>query len=135
MTLESIKRDFRARWGLILLYARALGKWMLLATAAGVSCGLVGTAFHLAVEIATELLSMTGVTVDTAQNGREAMERFAAAPEEGYYDIIFMDIQMPVMDGYEAARKIRSLDRGDAKTVWIVAMMANAFVEDMRISP
>ena len=55
MTLESIKRDFRARWGLILLYARALGKWMLLATAAGVSCGLVGTAFHLAVEIATEL--------------------------------------------------------------------------------
>ena len=80
------------------------------------------------------LLSMTGVTVDTAQNGREAMERFAAAPEEGYYDIIFMDIQMPVMDGYEAARKIRSLDRGDAKTVWIVAMTANAFVEDMRLS-
>ena len=77
---------------------------------------------------------MTGVAVDAAQNGREAVERFAAAPEEGYYDVIFMDIQMPVMDGYEAARKIRSLDRGDAKTVWIVAMTANAFVEDMRLS-
>ena len=89
---------------------------------------------ELNLEIATELLSMTGVAVDAAQNGREAVERFAAAPEEGYYDVIFMDIQMPVMDGYEAARKIRSLDRGDAKTVWIVAMTANAFVEDMRLS-
>lgn len=55
MTLEHIKRDLRARWDLALLYGRALGKWLLLATAAGVSCGLVGTAFHAAVEYVTEL--------------------------------------------------------------------------------
>ena len=55
MTLEHMKRDLRARWGLTALYARALGKWLLLATAAGVSCGLVGTAFHAAVETVTEL--------------------------------------------------------------------------------
>lgn len=55
MTLENIKRDLRVRWGLTVLYARALGKWLLLATAAGVSCGLVGTAFHVAVEYVTEL--------------------------------------------------------------------------------
>lgn len=55
MTLEAIKRDLRARWELSLLYARALGKWLALATAAGVSCGLVGSLFHVAVEAATEL--------------------------------------------------------------------------------
>ena len=51
MTLENIKRDLRTWWDLTVLYARALGKWLLLAAAAGLSCGLVGTAFHVAVEL------------------------------------------------------------------------------------
>lgn len=84
-------------------------------------------------EIAVELLSITGVQVETAENGLQAVEAFDRS-EEGYYHLIFMDIQMPVMNGYEAARKIRQLQRADAKTVWIVAMTANAFVEDIRLS-
>lgn len=55
MTFENIKQSLRVRWGLVLLYGRALGKWLLLATAAGVACGLVGSAFHVAVEAVTEL--------------------------------------------------------------------------------
>ncbi len=88
---------------------------------------------ELNLEIATELLRMTGIQVDTAEDGRQAVEKFAAS-SENYYDIIFMDIQMPVMDGYEAARHIRGMDRSDAESVWIAAMTANAFVEDARLS-
>ncbi|MDE7478741.1 MAG: response regulator [Lachnospiraceae bacterium] len=84
-------------------------------------------------EIAVELLSQTGVQVETAENGLRAVEAFKNSPE-GYYDLIFMDIQMPVMDGYEATRKIRQLPRADAESIWIVAMTANAFVEDIRLS-
>ena len=86
---------------------------------------------ELNLEIAVELLGMTGARVETAGNGQEALDRFRAAPE-GWYDLILMDIQMPVMDGYEAARRIRALDRPDAGSVCIAAMTANAFVEDVR---
>ena len=84
-------------------------------------------------EITMEMLSMFGVQVEVADNGARAVEKFKTSPE-GYFDMIFMDIQMPVMDGYEATRQIRSLSRTDAKSVWIVAMTANAFVEDIRLS-
>ena len=62
-------------------------------------------------------------------DGRQAVEAFAASPE-GFYDAILMDVMMPVMDGCDAARAIRALDRPDAKTVPIFAMTANAFAED-----
>ena len=88
---------------------------------------------ELNLEIASELLGMTGVQIDTAEDGQQALEKFSAAPEN-YYDIIFMDVQMPVMGGYESTRRIRTLARPDAQTVWIVAMTANAFVEDIRQS-
>lgn len=84
-------------------------------------------------EIAVEIFSLIGVQTEVADNGAQAVEKFAASPE-GYYDVIFMDIQMPVLNGYEATRKIRQLSRKDAESVWIVAMTANAFVEDIRLS-
>ena len=84
-------------------------------------------------EIAMELLSMIGVQVEVTDNGALAVEAFQAS-EEGHFDLIFMDVQMPVMNGYEATSNIRRLQRGDAQSVWIVAMTANAFVEDVRLS-
>lgn len=84
-------------------------------------------------EIAIELLSLIGVQVEEAENGARAVEIFEASPE-GYFDLIFMDVQMPVMNGYEATKKIRQMSRQDAKDIWIVAMTANAFVEDIRMS-
>ncbi len=82
-------------------------------------------------EIALEMLSANGVHAEVADNGAIALEKFQASPE-GYYDLIFMDVQMPVMNGYEATMHIRTLPRSDAGRVWIVAMTANAFVEDIR---
>jgi CheY-like chemotaxis protein len=78
----------------------------------------------------TELLSPCGITVDEAVNGEEAVSVFEKSPE-GYFSLILMDIQMPVMGGYEATRAIRALKRADAKTVPIIAMTANAYKEDI----
>ncbi len=84
-------------------------------------------------EIAVELLSAIGVRVEVADHGVQAVEKFQNSPE-GYFGLIFMDIHMPYMDGYEAARQIRKLDRKDAAKVPIVAMTADAFVEDVRMA-
>ena len=80
--------------------------------------------------IIEELLAPTQVMIDSAVNGLEAVDMFENS-EPGYYQLIFMDIQMPEMDGYEATLKIRALPRPDAKDIPIVAMTANAYKEDV----
>ena len=85
---------------------------------------------ELNAEIAEEILGMTGIAVECAADGIEAVDMVTECPD-GYYDIIFMDIQMPKMNGYDAARAIRAMSRNYCKQVPIVAMTANAFAEDV----
>lgn len=82
-------------------------------------------------EIARDLLSSYGFALDWAENGRLCVERFQASQAD-HYDAILMDIRMPVMDGYQAARAIRAMDRPDAREIPIIAMTADAFSEDIR---
>ena len=82
-------------------------------------------------EIIYAFLTKTGVKLESASNGREAVDMVSASPA-GYYDLILMDVQMPVMDGCTAAGTIRALERSDAKTLIIYALTANAFQEDIK---
>ncbi len=82
-------------------------------------------------EIASELLSALGLELEWAENGKICLEKFSQSPLY-YYDAILMDVQMPVMNGYEATAAIRALDRKDAASLPIVAMTADAFAEDVK---
>ncbi len=81
-------------------------------------------------ELATVILEEAGMKVTRVENGKRAVETWQSHPA-GTYDVILMDIMMPVMDGYAATRAIRALPRKDAKTIPIIAMTANAFAEDI----
>lgn len=84
----------------------------------------------LNMEIARFILEDQGMTVEGAVNGQEAVELFEKS-EPGYYSVILMDIMMPVLNGLDATRKIRTLNRTDAETIPVIAMSANAFSDDM----
>ena len=83
----------------------------------------------LNLEIAHELLALTGIAIEEATNGKMALNKYRNAPK-CYYDLIFMDIQMPVMDGYTATQEIRKSNCPDAATIPIIAMTANAYEKD-----
>ena len=84
-------------------------------------------------EIASEFFAEANIITYIAHNGAEAVEMFRNSAV-GYYSMVFMDIQMPVLDGYSASDKIRALPREDAASVPIIAMTANAFIEDIKKS-
>ena len=88
---------------------------------------------ELNAEIAEVQLEELGMTVTHAMDGKQAVELFTDSPE-GTFDVILMDIMMPEMNGLEAAHQIRALERSDSKEIYMVAVSANAFDEDVKIS-
>lgn len=90
---------------------------------------LLAEDIQLNAEIVIDFLEMTGLETDWARDGRQAVEMLADSPD-GYYSLIFMDVQMPNMNGYEATQAIRAMDRVYAREIPIIAMTANAFAED-----
>ena len=82
-------------------------------------------------EIILRILEESGLAVDVAGDGQQALDAFEQR-SPGFYDVILMDVRMPIMDGLEATRRIRALQRSDAKTVTIIAMTAEAFEENRR---
>ena len=84
-------------------------------------------------EIATEILQMTGAAIEHVWNGQEAVDILSTVPD-GHYDLVFMDIQMPVKNGYEAASAIRAASSEYLRCIPIVAMSANTFAEDIQMS-
>jgi len=95
------------------------------------SCMLLAEDMEINREIVIAMLEKTGIKVISAENGVEAIRMFSEAPDD--YDVIFMDIQMPEMDGYEATQKIRELDIEKARTIPIIAMTANVFKDDIEL--
>ena len=86
---------------------------------------------ELNAEILIELLGCRGAKVEWAENGEKAIDAFSKHPA-GYYDAVFMDVMMPVMNGYEAARALRACSSARSEEVKIVALTANAFAEDVK---
>ncbi|MDY2628060.1 MAG: ABC transporter substrate binding protein [Lachnospiraceae bacterium] len=92
---------------------------------------LIAEDLDLNMEVAVRLLEMVGIQVSCAENGREALELYQKAPD-GFFDCILLDVNMPEMDGYEAAQAIRKTGKRDASVIPVFAMTANAFTEDIK---